>query len=450
MRRGKEEPIIRSGLDIGTRKISLIVTETDPLSSEMQVIAVGSARARGMSRGDIQDPDLVVESIRRAVDEAETAFDLNIRDTFLAVGPSSASVFRLEHRFPFREEGTPERPVTGKDMKDAVKGAVRAARERGEELLVHAIPLGYSVDSGSPVRDPRGLKGSELSVEVLFIGLPEDEVKRSITCAEKAGLKVLGVVHKSIASAYGSLSEEEICHGAVVVDIGAGTSTVTCVRDGAVRDVTVSPVGGDLVTQDVAKLLMIPPSKAEYLKREISLFEDPCDLMDELEFELDGEPFVATVQDVLDIVFPRMEEILFDFLSPRIEEFGQEKGLRSIVFSGGVAGAMGFLDLINDNYEIPARIGGPVNAMSLPPPARGCEFASTVGIVNYLLEREAHPENLLEPCLVELTGAPDEEQARDILILEPRRTGPGRNIKRGKGPMGGFIDALKNAFRELF
>lgn len=70
--------------------------------------------------------------------------------------------------------------------------------------------------------------------------------------------------------------------------------------------------------------------------------------------------------------------------------------------------------------------------------------------MNYLLEREAHPENLLEPCLVELTGAPDEEQARDILILEPRRTGPGRNIKRGKGPMGGFIDALKNAFRELF
>lgn len=450
MRRGKQEPIIRSGLDIGTRKISLIVTETDPLSSEMQVIAVGSARARGISKGDIQDPDLVVESIRRAVDEAETAFDLNIRDTFLAVGPSSASVFRLEHRFPLREEGTPERPVTGKDMKDAVKGAVRVAREKGKELLVHAIPLGYSVDSGFPVRDPRGLKGSVLTVEVLFIGLPEEGVRRSITCAEKAGLKILGVVHKSIASAFGSLSEEEIIDGAVAVDIGAGTSTVTCVRDGTIRDVSIFPAGGDLVTQDVAKLLMIPTSKAEYLKREISLFEDPCDLQDELEFDLDGEPFVATVQDVLDIVFPRMEEILFDFLSPRIEEFGQEKFLRSIVFSGGVACARGFLDLVNDNYDIPVRIGGPVNAMSLPPQARGCEFASTVGIVNYLLEREAHPEILLEPCLAELTGAPDDEQSMDILILDPRRSVATRKGNRGKGPMDGFIDALKNAFRELF
>ena len=96
MRRGKVEPIIWSGLDIGTRKISLIVAETDPLSQDTQVIAVGSSRTRGISKGEIRDADLVVESIRKAVDEAEKAFDLNVRDAFLSIGPTSVSSFFLE------------------------------------------------------------------------------------------------------------------------------------------------------------------------------------------------------------------------------------------------------------------------------------------------------------------------------------------------------------------
>ncbi|NLO56326.1 MAG: cell division protein FtsA [Thermovirga sp.] len=450
MRRGKVEPIIWSGLDIGSRKISLIVTETDPLSQEAQVIAIGSSRSRGISRGEIRNGDLVVESIRKAVDEVEKAYDLNVRDTFLSIGPSSAFSFVMGQKLSLREEGEPERTVTGKDIKDILKEVLKTARESTQDLLLHAIPLTFSVDSGSSMKDPTGLLGSELAVEVLFIGLAGEEVRKSVSCAEKAGLNVLGVVHKSIASAFGSLSEEELEDGAVVVDIGAGTSTVTYAREGLVRAMAVFPVGGDLVTQDVAELLSIPASKAEYLKREVSLSEAPEDLHDELEFEMGGEPFVVTVRNVLDIVSPRIEEIFFRFIVPKIEEFECEGALRTIVFSGGVAESPGFIDLASESFEIPVRLGVPVKESSLPLHARGCEFSSTVGIANYLLERKNYPENLLKPGSLGSGIAWGLERTGEIMVSNHKKGEAEIKGSDGKSQMARFFDALKNAFKELF
>jgi len=450
MRRGKVEPIIWSGLDIGTRKVSLIVAETDPLSQDTQVIAVGSSRTRGISRGEIKDTDLVVESIRKAVDEAEKAFDLSVRDTFLSIGPSSVSSFVVSHRCSLSEEGVPERPVTGKDMKDAIREALKSARENTEHLLLHAIPLAYSVDAGPFVKDPRGALGSDLAVEVLFIGIGEEDVRTSISCAEKAGLNVLGVIHKSIASAFGSLSEEEIEDGAVAVDIGAGTTTVTYAREGLIKGVDVFPGGGDLVTRDISEALDIPASKAEYLKREVSLFECPEDLGDELEFEMGGEPFVVTVKDVLGIVSPRIEDIFFRFIVPKIEEYQGDGVLRTIVFTGGVAGSPGFMDLASESFETPVRLGEPVKGTSLPPHARGCEYSSTVGIVNYLLERDNNPDNLLEPEFPKQGDALKLEEPGSIKVLNPWKGKAGKKENEGKGPMARFFDALRNAFSELF
>jgi cell division protein FtsA len=263
-------------------------------------------------------------------------------------------------------------------------------------------------------------------------------------------LNVLGVVHKSIASAFGSLSEKELEDGAVAVDIGAGTSTVTYAREGLVKDMAVFPVGGDLVTQDVSELLSIPASKAEYLKREVSLCEAPEDLQDELEFEMSGESFVVSVQNVLDIVSPRIEEIFFRFIVPKIEEFERGGALRTIVFSGGVAESPGFIDLASESFEIPVRLGVPVKGSSLPPHARGCEFSSTVGIVNYLLERDNYPESLLEPGSLGLGVALGLEQTGEIIASNPWKGRAGKKASGGKYSMTRFFDALKNAFRELF
>jgi len=263
-------------------------------------------------------------------------------------------------------------------------------------------------------------------------------------------LNVLGVIHKSIASAFGSLSGEEIEDGAVAVDIGAGTTTVTYTREGLIRGVDVFPGGGDLVTRDISEVLAIPASKAEYLKREVSLFECPEDLGDELEFEMGGEPFIVTVKDVLEILSPRIEEIFFRFIVPKIEEFQRDGALRAIVFSGGVAGSPGFMELASDSFETPVRLGEPVKGTSLPPHARGSEFSSTVGIVNYLLERDNNPDNLLEPEYPRLGDALNLEEAGSIKVLNPWKGKAGKKEDGGKGLMARFFDALRNAFSELF
>ncbi|MDO9508573.1 MAG: cell division protein FtsA, partial [Thermovirgaceae bacterium] len=381
MRREAEDPFILSGLDIGTKKISLVVTETYPTSSEMQVISIGSARSRGIRKGDILDPDLCVESIREAIDEAESSLELHVSDTILSVGPSQVDSIILNETIRLRDDGTPERPVTSSDMRDVTGKAIAAARARSQDCLLHAIPLEYSVDRSDFMPDPRGYKGTELSVSLLAVFVPEKSVRDAVECAEKAGLNVIGVIHKSISAAFGSLLSDEMNTESVAVDIGAGTTSAAFFKDGLLRGVALFPIGGDQVTNDIANVLDIPSSKAEFLKREVSLAESADALDDELEFDMDGKAFITSVEEVLCIIVPRIEEILSRFLKPLINDFGTSEKIRSIVFSGGVTSSQGFMAVVEPLFDAPARIGNPVDSSSLPPPGRGSEFASAVGIL---------------------------------------------------------------------
>lgn len=450
MRHEKEDPVVLSGLDIGTRKVSIVVTEKDHVSSDFQIIAMESIRSRGIGRGEIVDKDLAVESIRKVIEIAENNSDFHVSDAILSIGPSAVETFTTEHTFRYREEGAPERPVTSADMREAIRKTIGRAKEANEDFLIHAFPMAYSVDSGSEVRDPRGFKGSEISVRLLLVALPVQTVQDIIHCAEKAGLNIVGIVHKSLSSALGSLTDDEMKHGAVAVDIGAGTTSLAFFRDGSVQDIAIFPAGGNQITNDIAELMEIPCSNAEHLKREVSLNEDPDDLGDELEFQMDGEPFVTTVQDVLDIVLPRIEEIILRFVKPVIEGNYSRNDRRIVVFSGGVSRTPGFEDFLHDCFDEPVRVAEPVNAQSLPPHVRGKEFTSTAGIVQYIMEKENHPDLYIQPSLGEKINAPGYDAGQNILILDPgKRSVPGSR-KRGKSFIGRFFDALKNAFRELF
>ncbi len=450
MRHEKEEPVVLSGLDIGTRKVSIVVAEKDPVSSDFQILAMESTRSRGISRGEIVDKDLAVESIRKVIEIAESSSDFHVADTILSIGPSTVDTFTMEHNFSYRDEGSLERPVTTADMREVTRQAIGKAKESNDDFLLHAFPLAYSVDEGSEIRDPRGLKGSELSIRLLLVTIPSKTAQDIIDCAEKAGLNVVGIVHKSLASAMGSLTDDEMKHGAVAVDIGAGTTSMAFIRDRAVQDIAIFPAGGDQVTRDIAELLEIPCSKAEYLKREVSLNEDSCDLCDELEFEMDGEPFLTTVKDVLDIVSPRIEEIILRFVKPAIEGALSRNYNRAVVFSGGVSRTPGFEDFLNEYFDGPVRVADPVKAQSLPHHARGNEFASTAGIVQYMIESEKYPDFYIQPSLGSNSGLPGYDEGQKIPIIELGKRSGSRRKRHKDGMISRFLNALKNAFKELF
>lgn len=451
MRRETEDPFILSGLDIGTRKISFVVTETDPTSFDMQVISISSAPSRGIKKGDILNPDLCVESIREAIDEAESSLGLHVDETIISFGPSWTESFILDQTIMLHEDGTPERPITSADMKKAFEAAITTAKARSQECLIHAIPLGYSVERGHQTSDPRGYKGADLTVSLLAVFVQESSVMTAIECAEKAGLKIKGVIHKSISAAFGSLLPEEMEKGSVAIDIGAGTTSATFCINGSIRDIEHFPIGGDHITSDIANVLNIPLSKAEYLKREVSLAESEDSISDELEFDMDGKPFITSVEEVLNIVSPRVEEILNDFIEPGIRKFGLPENVGTIVFSGGVACSPGFMTVPGEIFQCRTRIGSPVGMSSLPPEGRGSEFVSSVGIFNYINKRDENYGSYLEPFFEEMAekfGASGRAEKQHRVLVKSSH--PFRGPKKERGFFSGIIQELKHAFRELF
>lgn len=451
MSRESEEPIILSGLDIGTKKISLVVAETDPFSNEMQIISISSARSRGVRKGNILDPDLCVESIREAIDKSESALGLHILETYISFGPSGTEIFPMDISIDLHEDGVSLCPVTSNDMKKAVETSISAARKRCGECLLHILVLGYSVDGGDKTIDPRGLKGVSLSVEVLAIFVPSGSAIEACKCAEKAGLNVRGVIHKSISSAFGSLLPDEMNAGSVSVDIGAGTTSVAFCSGGLIMNVGHFPIGGDHVTNDVSNMLNIPVSKAEYLKREVSLIENEDGLYDELEFEIEGKPFLTTVGDVLNIISPRIEEIFSNFLKPAIFTFCAGEKCGKIAFSGGVSSTSGFLDFSEDFFPGLAIIANPVGISSLPPHGRGPESVSALGIFNYINTRDENHGLYLEPFMSEMPESSIlSERPEGHKTFHGVRVKKIKGIRRSRGFFARFFQELKNAFSELF
>lgn len=432
------EPFLLSGLDIGTNKITVIVAEKDPKTSDIHVICTGIAKSKGIKKGDIIDHDLMVESIREATDKAESFIGLPVPATVISIGPSKVNSMILNHTISLRKDGDLDRPVTSADMKDVVKEAIASARQMSEDYLLHAIPVKYSVDLDDGLNDPRGYKGSELSVDLLEISVPERSVVEAVSCAKKAGLNVVGVMHKSISAALGSLSKEEMEKGSVAVDIGAGTSSISYVHNGIIKGVDIIPVGGDHVTNDVSQILGISAAMAEMLKREVSLVESEESLCDELEFDDVKKSFVTTVGDVRDIISPRIDEILVRFIDPGIKMISDSGKLNSIVFSGGVTRSPGFGSVINDLFGLPARIGEPLNSSSLPPTGRGSEFTSPLGIIHYIFEKERKPDVYLELSSHDMLGETEG--------TNPEETNGPKLIDRFIS----LIQTVKHALKELF
>jgi len=330
------DPFLNSVLDIGTRKISVAVFESDPATTDYHVNCIATTRAMGIRKGDILDPDLAVESIRQAFERAEKEVGLEIRDTVVSFGPSRTGAIVSDYRIRLHDETEPEKPVNSSDMREAVAKALSSVSPRPGEFLMHAFPLEYSVDGGQPLRDPRGARGTDLFVSVLCIFVPEKSFLDALDCVRKSGVHVHGIVHKAVSSALGSLTAEEMRRGSVVVDIGAGTTSITRVHDGRIKGLSLLPTGGDHVTSDVSEVLGISSSAAEYLKREVSLTEEEDSLSDELELEIDGNPFVTTVEEVLYIVSSRIEEMMVRFIKPGILSLLPGKGPNEVLFSGGL------------------------------------------------------------------------------------------------------------------
>lgn len=440
----KAEPELLVGLDLGTSKVAVVVAERDDRTGEAQIIGVGQALSYGIRKGLIVNLEQAVSSVRNAVEDARHMVGLDFYRVTVAF--SGTDVQSVLTRGMVSLGRTP-RPVLESDVERAIEVAQSELDVTSNHSVLHAIPVDFCLDGHSGIDDPLGMTGSRLELELQSLIVPTSTIQNVINCVERAGLAVDGLLLKPLAAAMGALSTEEAHSGAAVVDLGGGTTGIAVYSEGRPRRLSVIPVGGDHITNDLACVLKIPTSKAEALKKEVSLTEEPDAMEDLLDVDVRGQKVSFSVGQVAEIVGCRIEEIFEILVGKELTKSGLTMFPAGIVMAGGVANTGGLDSFVSDVLDLPVRTAAPLDANRMPPGRDGTEFAASAGVIRYVLQKEEKPYRYLEPSASLLKGRPDvgghstERKILPRLVVDKREA---------DGAIRGLMDTIKKSFRELF
>jgi cell division protein FtsA len=369
------------GLEIGTSKVCAAVGEVNAEGS-LSVIGVGQARARGVRKGEGVDPSLVAEDVRNAIVEAEQMADVEVRSVFLGVSGGHLRGFNNRGVHPVVSA---DREITEDDVLDVVKNA-KAINLPAENCVVHAIRQHFHVDGQEGILNPVGMLGARVEVDIHVIHGNLNRLQNPIRVVKGLQLEVENVVFTGLASALALLSSEQKEMGALVIDIGGGTTEFVACVDGVIRHPGLLAVGGDHLSNDLAYGLKVPLSRAEQLKLEhgTAMVEEAARGRT---LNLDSaHGFLGRsvqLEHLQKIVALRMEEIL-ELVAREIEQAGLLHRLRAGVFlAGGGARVPRIQNLAETVFGMPAAVGrsgtlsGVRSALDQP------EFAAAVGLARF-------------------------------------------------------------------
>lgn len=366
------------GLDIGTTKVAAVVAEVD--ADGVTILGVGNVPCRGLRKGVVSNIDWTTRAIAEALDAAQTMAGVEIRTVYAGV---SGSHIRCTVSDGIAAITGGE--VSADDVERVLEGA-RAVPVDADRQIVHVLPREFTVDNQDGIRDPIGMSGVRLGARVNLITAATSPVQNLVRCAEKCGLTVADVVLEPFASAEAVLSDDEKEIGVAVIDIGGGTTDLLLYVDGGIGHVSVIPVGGNNVTQDISAGLRTPLAEAERLKRSVG-----CALgrmvADDEEIEVPGvggHPSRTAQRRLLsDIIEPRIEEI-FAVIRTRIEDTGLLEQLSAgVVLTGGAVLMEGMTEFAEEILGMPVRMGTPVGVKGITGLVAGPQFATGVGLVLY-------------------------------------------------------------------
>jgi cell division protein FtsA len=369
------------GLDIGTTTVRVVIAES--LDGQLEVVGVGEAESRGLRKGVISKPDLAVEAIKRAVEAAERMAGLTIHKVYVALGGTQIKGFNSEGMIAIPGR---QREVSAEEIKRVVETACAVPISAGREVA-DVLPQEYSVDDQDGIDDPLGMLGSRLAVSVHIVTSPVAAKQNVITCVNRAGFHVADVIIAQLAAGDVVLSENDREYGAAVVDIGGETTSLAIYQRGAVWHTEVFPIGGSHFTNDIAFGLRTPIPEAERIKRESGCAYRPR-LTSELASEMIDVPSVGgrdpravSRQILCDIVEPRAEEMLAH-VQAGIRAAGFERQLSSgIILTGGGALLDGLVEVAEQVFDAPVRIGLPEEISGLTDEVAQPGYATAVGLV---------------------------------------------------------------------
>lgn len=367
------------GLDIGTSKVVAIVGEVGS-EGTTDIIGIGSHASTGLKKGVVINIESTVQSIQRAVEEAELMAGCQIHSVFAGIAGSHIRSMNSHGIVAIRDS-----EVNAGDV-ERVIDAAKAVAIPADQKILHILPQEFVIDNQEGVREPIGMSGVRLEAKVHMVTGAVSAAQNIVKCIRRCGLDVDDIILEQLASSYSVLTEDEKELGVCIVDIGGGTTDIAIFTEGAIRHTAVIPIAGDQVTNDIAVALRTPTQYAEQIKiqyacalRQLTSLEDTI----EVPGVGDRESKKMSRQTLAEVVEPRYEE-LFNLIQAELRRSGFEEIIPAgIVLTGGSSKMEGLIELAEEVFHMPVRLGVPQGIQGLVDVVRNPIHATGVGLLLY-------------------------------------------------------------------
>jgi cell division protein FtsA len=365
------------GLDIGTSKIVAIVAEVLP-DGGYQIVGMGSHPSKGLKKGVVVNIESTVNAIQRALEEAELMADCKIREVYTGIAGGHIKSFNSHGMVAIKDKEVIQADV------DRVIETAKAVSIPNDQQILHILNQEFIIDGQEDVREPLGMSGMRLEVKVHIVTGAVSAAQNIVKCVRRCGLEVRDLVLQPLASSLAVLSEDERELGVCLADIGGGTTDITVFTHGAIRHTAVIPIAGDQITNDIAMALRTPTKEAEDIKvRYGCALRQLADPNEMVEVPGIGErgPRQLSRQTLAEVIEPRVEE-LYTLVQAELRRSGFEDLLSSgIVITGGSSALKGMVELGEEVFHMPVRVGVPAYRGSLAEVMRNPRYATGVGLL---------------------------------------------------------------------
>ncbi len=381
----KSEKSLIVGLDIGTSKVVAIVGEVTP-ENEIEVIGIGSHPSRGLKKGVVVNIESTVQSIQRAVEEAELMAGCQIHSVYAGIAGSHIRSLNSHGIVAIRDK-----EVSNADV-ERVIDAARAVAIPADQKILHILPQEFIIDNQESIREPIGMSGVRLEAKVHMVTGAVSAAQNIIKCVRRCGLEVDDIILEQLASSTAVLTDDEKELGVCLVDIGGGTTDIAVFTEGAIRHTAVIPIAGDQVTNDIAVALRTPTQYAEEIKLKyacaLTQLASPEETI-EVPSVGDRPDRRLARQTLAEVVEPRYEE-LFTLVQAELRRSGfEDLCAAGIVLTGGSSKMEGAIDLAEEIFHMPVRLGVPQYIGGLVDVVRNPIYATGVGLLLFGYQNRA-------------------------------------------------------------
>ena len=374
------------GLDIGTSKVVVIAAEVTS-DGTFEIIGMGSHPSSGLKKGVVANIETTVNAIQRALEEVELMANCKIHDVYTGVAGNHIKSFNSHGMVAIKDREVSELDV------ERVMETAKAVNIPANQQVLHILNQEFIIDGQEDVREPIGMNGIRLEVKVHIVTGSISAVQNIMKCVLRCGLEVGDVVLQPLASSMAVLSEDEKDLGVCLVDIGGGTTDIAVFTQGAIRHTAVIPIAGDQVTNDIAMALRTPTKDAEDIKcRYGCALKGMADSREMIEVLGVGERGTRQLsrQTLAEVIEPRVEE-LYLLVQKELRRSGFEELLSSgIVITGGSSSLLGMVELGEEIFHMPVRLGLPLYRGSLAEVVRTPRFSTGVGLIIAGIEQNRH------------------------------------------------------------